>query len=409
MRSSSLFMDEGEEPAKDELRNTPPAASSLKSATQSRPAPPLARNRFADDLPFQQEDAKRRGANVRPANRFNRLRYSDDESQSSGFEGPADQLPILKTDVYEDDSHSIIAQNDSPDLGFRYSINPYRGCEHACTYCYARPFHEYLGFDAGLDFETKLMAKPNAAELLRDELARPGWRCEPIMMSGVTDCYQPIERRLKLTRQCLEVLAEAGQPVGIATKSDLIVRDLDLLSRLAADRLVHVAVSITTLDAKLQRSMEPRAASPKKRLATIEALAAAGVPTSVLVAPVIPGLTDHEIPAILRAASEAGARSSGYVLLRLPGSVRTVFFNWLSRAYPGRLGRVESRLRAMRNGDLYQSEFGRRMTGSGPLADQVKQIFGLFAKRFNVAGTLPSFDCTKFRPPTPTSGQLTLF
>jgi DNA repair photolyase len=275
--------------------------------------------------------------------------------------------------------------------------------------CYARPTHEYLGFNAGLDFETKIVVKENAPELFRAFLARDAWRPEPIVLAGVTDVYQPAERRFRLTRGCLEVAAEARQPMSLITKNALVLRDLDLLRDLAAEGLVHITLSVTTLDAALARSMEPRTSAPAARLRAVRALADAGVPVRVLVAPLIPGLNDSEVPAVLEAARRAGARAAGYVLLRLPLTVAPVFREWLERERPERLGRVEGRIRDARGGKLNDAAFGKRMCGSGVMARQIGDLFRLFARRHGLDGGLPPHDCTRFRPPLPRSGQLRLF
>ncbi len=346
-----------------------------------------------------------RGSHINPPNRFDSLRYEAEPEDATGTLPPEDP----HTQYIPDRSRSIVTENDSPDVGFRFSINPYRGCAHGCSYCFARPTHEYLGFSAGLDFETKILVKDAAPELFRDFLAQPSWQPEPITLSGVTDCYQPAERRFRLTRGCLEVAAEACQPMGIVTKNALALRDLDILQPMAAQNLVHVNVSLTTLDAELARSMEPRTSTPAARLGAIRALADAGVPVRVLVAPIIPGLNDSELPAILAAAREAGARSAAYVLLRLPLTVAPVFLEWLGRAYPERRERVEARIRETRGGELYRSGFGARMRGSGEIAEQIREVFRLFAKRHRLDGNLPDYDCTRFRPPPPKSGQRWLF
>jgi DNA repair photolyase len=275
--------------------------------------------------------------------------------------------------------------------------------------CYARPTHEYLGLNAGLDFETKIIVKENAPALFRDFLARDAWVPEPIVMAGVTDCYQPCERRFRLSRGCLEVAWEARQPMGLVTKNALVLRDLDLLRDMAAERLIHVTLSVTTLDAELARSLEPRTSSPQARLRAIKTLSEAGVPVRVLIAPIIPGLNDSEVPAILVAAREAGARAAGYVLLRLPLTVAPVFREWLGREQPGRLARIEGRVRDARGGKLNDAEFGRRMRGSGEMARQIGNLFRLFARRRGLDGGLPAYDCGRFRPPLPRSGQLRLF
>jgi DNA repair photolyase len=308
-----------------------------------------------------------------------------------------------------DRAGSIISENDSPDIPFRYSLNPYRGCLHGCSYCYARPTHEYLGLNAGLDFETMIFVKENAPTLFRDWLSRPAWVPEQIALSGVTDCYQPIERELRLTRGCLEVALEAAQPMSVITKNALVVRDLDLLEPLARGRQVHVSMSITTLDAELARDLEPRASTPAARLRAVRELAGAGVPVRVLVAPVIPGLNDSEIPAILQSAKEAGATAAAWQLLRLPGAVEAVFLEWIERCRPDARQRIEGRIRATRGGQLSDSRFGKRMRGEGEIATQISQLFRLFARRLGLDGPLPAYDFSRFRPPRPTSGQLWLF
>jgi DNA repair photolyase len=304
---------------------------------------------------------------------------------------------------------SVVTENDSPDIGFRFSLNPYRGCEHGCAYCYARPTHEYLGYDAGLDFESKIVVKHDAPKLFRAFLARDSWVPEPVALSGVTDPYQPGERRFRVTRKCIEVAATANQPIGIITKSAMVVRDLDLLGPMAANNLVHVHVSITTLDPALARSMEPRASTPAARLRAVRELSAAGVPVCVLVAPVIPGLTDCEVPAILAAAKKAGARAAGYGLLRLPLAVAPVFVEWLNRAWPEGKARVERLVRETRNGRLNDSQFGRRMCGTGEYADMIGKVFEVFARKHRLDGGLPPYDCTRFRTPPDANGQGRLF
>ena len=288
-----------------------------------------------------------------------------------------EELPpeSVATEVLIDGSRSIIARNDSPDVSFGASINPYRGCEHGCTYCYARPTHEYLGFSAGLDFETRILAKMEAPALLRAELLAPSWTPEVLGMSGVTDPYQPLEKSLRLTRGCLEVLAEFRNPVEIITKSSLVLRDVDLLADLARDRAAAVVLSVTTLDGELSRAMEPRAAHPRERLKALEKLSAAGIPTAVLVAPVVPGLTDHELPEIIKASARAGAKTAGYVVLRLPGSTRDVFMRWLHETLPARAGKVEARIRDLRDGALNDTRFGRRGRGTGAFATQIRSLY----------------------------------
>jgi DNA repair photolyase len=306
-------------------------------------------------------------------------------------------------------TRKIITRNESPDISFDRSINPYRGCEHGCAYCYARPTHEYFGLNAGLDFESKIFVKERAPDLFREFLARDRWQSELIAMSGVTDCYQPAERRFRLTRQCLEVALEARQPIGIITKNALVLRDLDLLRAMARLSLVHVHLSVTSLDEELARTMEPRTSRPAARLRTIEALVAAGVPTSVMVAPIIPGLNDSEIPAILAAAAKAGAIKAGYTLVRLPLAVAPIFTDWLTRTQPTRAARVEGLIRATRGGKLNSSRFGERMKGSGLIAEQIHQTFRLFARKHDLDRAMPELDFTQFRPPASKSGQLRLF
>jgi DNA repair photolyase len=352
---------------------------------------------------------KARGAHIQPANRFFALRREDDFEQVADDHDFLAELDRPPTEYLADESQSIVAENDSPDVGFRYSVNPYRGCAHGCSYCYARPYHEYLGFSAGLDFETKVLVKHRAPELLRNWLARPSWRPETIAFSGVTDCYQPAEREFRLTRGCLEVAAECRQPIGIITKNALVTRDVDLLQQLAAHHAVRVCVSITTLDAKLARAMEPRTSSPAARLRTIRELSDAGIPTQLMLAPVIPGLNDSEIPAILKAARDAGADGAGYVLLKLPNSVREVFLDWLERTYPDRAGRVEALIRATRQGRLHDTQFGRRQRGTGNIADLIADTFALWRKRLRYPERSEPLNRSAFRPPSPTTGQLRLF
>lgn len=351
----------------------------------------------------------RRGSTIDPPNRFEAQRSERDDEQLEWDQEYLAQRERRAVEFLDDHSKSIVSENDSPDVPFQYSINPYRGCTHGCSYCYARNSHEYLGFNAGLDFETKIVVKREAASLFRDFLAKPTWNAEPITFSGVTDCYQPAERTFRLTRQLLEIAWEHRQPIGIVTKNALVVRDLDILRAMAALRLAHVFLSVNSLDADLAREMEPQTSVPAARMRAITRLADAGVPVGVLVAPVIPGLNDSEIPAVLEAAKNAGAQAAGYNLLRLPLSVETVFLDWLERTQLPRVSKVLSRIRATRGGELYRSEFGERMRGSGPIADQINQLFSLFAKNANLPRRLPDLSREHFRPPLPTSGQLRLF
>jgi len=337
--------------------------------------------------------APHRGAVGNPASRFDRLHLERDEDSD-----PAED-PLPRTQFFRDCSSSVISYNDSPDLTFKASLNPYRGCEHGCSYCYARNTHEYLGFSAGLDFESKIMVKENAPELLRRELASPKWRPQTLALSGVTDCYQPVERRLQLTRRCLAVLAEFRNPVGIVTKNFLVTRDLDHLRELAAHQAVTVHLSINSLDANLARQLEPRASSPRQRLAAVEALAKAGVPVGVLVAPVIPALNEHEIPAVLAAVRSAGAGWAGTEVLRLPLAVAPIFAQWLERHVPGQKEKVLGRIRALRDGKLNDARFGSRMRGEGIFADQIRHLFEVALRKNGLADDAPALSTAAFRRP----------
>jgi len=360
---------------------------------------------MSDDLPIK----KGRGSQLNPPNRFDRQVTEPDFEQLAFDTEFHSTLANPRTEFLPDVSKSIVSENDSPDVYFRYSLNPYRGCEHGCAYCYARPTHEYLGLNAGLDFEMKIFVKHDAAKLYRDFLSAKSWKPELIMLSGVTDCYQPAERQFKLTRSCLETGFEFRQPMGIITKNALVTRDLDLLIPMASQRLVEVSISITTLNRELAQSLEPRTSSPAAKLRAIQTLANAGIPVRILVAPLIPGLNDSEVPAILKAAREAGASSAGYVLLRLPLTVEPVFREWLERNLPSHRDRIESLIRSTRNGKLYSSQFGERMRGTGEIADQVSQTFKLFRKRLGYADRPPELDYTRFECPKPKTGQLRLF
>jgi DNA repair photolyase len=357
----------------------------------------------------KRSDPAGRGSHLNPPNRFGGPVTIPDLEQVEHDAEYLASLNVLPTEYFPDHSRTIVTENDSPDVGFRFSVNPYRGCLHGCAYCYARPTHEYLGLNAGLDFETKLFVKHDAPDLFRDFLARDTWQPEVVALSGVTDPYQPVERELRLTRGCLEVAAEAQQPISIITKNALVLRDLDILAALAANRLVHANISVTTLDPALARSMEPRTSTPAARLRAVGELRRAGIPVRVLLAPVIPGLNDSEIPAILEAAAQAGAQEAAFIMLRLPLTVAPVFLEWLERTQPDRAGRIEGRIREVRGGKLNDSEFGRRMRGTGELAEQIGSLFHLFAKKHGLDGDLPPYDCTRFRPPRPRSGQLYLF
>jgi DNA repair photolyase len=350
----------------------------------------------------------RRGAAENPQSRFDRLRLdADPEFAQPDPDAPdPDEEPGPETRWQRDPSRSALSRNESPDLPFDASLNPYRGCEHGCAYCYARPTHEYLGLSAGLDFETRILVKQELPQLLRRELSSPRWKPQVIALSGVTDAYQPLERRLGITRRCLEVLAEFRNPVSVVTKSALVVRDADLLAGLARVDAASVYLSVTTLDPELQRRMEPRAAAPSKRLAAIEALARAGIPVGVMVAPVIPGLNDHEVPAILEAAARAGASFAGRVMLRLPHGLRELFTAWLERHFPERKAKVLGQVRAMRGGSLYDARFHERQRGSGPLAEQTHALFELASRRAGL-GRSPTLSTRAFRPAA--DAQLGLF
>jgi DNA repair photolyase len=350
-----------------------------------------------------------RGARLNPPNRFETTHHELELEQVEDDEEYLNALSRPPTEYLPDQSRSIIARNDSPDVGFEASLNPYRGCEHGCIYCYARPTHEYLGFSAGLDFETKILIKHDAPELLRKALSAPGWKPQVLGMSGVTDAYQPIERTLGLTRRCLAVLTEYRQAVTIITKNRLVTRDLDLLAELAQYNAAGVFVSITSLDEELIGRLEPRTTRPQGRLRAIAALAAAGIPTGVMVAPVIPGLTEHEIPSILKAAAQAGARSAGYTIVRLPLGVAGLFDDWLGKHFPDRKDKVLDRIRAMRGGRLNDARFGVRMSGEGNAAIMISQIFRGACRRAGLNLHPWPVTAAAFRRPTPHDGQLTLF
>ncbi len=340
-----------------------------------------------------------RGATDNPGNRFQAVHLERDADWD-----PAED-PALTTAFLRDHSETIISYNESPDVGFAASVNPYRGCEHGCIYCYARPTHEYLGFSAGLDFESRIMVKEDAPELLWKELAAPGWQPQVIAMSGVTDCYQPVERRLRLTRRCLEVLAEFRNPVVIVTKNHLVTRDLDLLGRLAQFEAASVLISVTSLDAALAARMEPRASRPAHRLEAIRLLAQAGIPVGVLVAPVIPALTEAELPAILDAARKAGAGQAGYVALRLPLGVAPLFEQWIRVQYPERAGKILERIRAFRGGKLNDPRFRTRMRGEGIFADQLAQLFRAASRKAGFVDSPPRLSTAAFRVPFSAPGS----
>jgi DNA repair photolyase len=335
---------------------------------------------------------KGRGASWNPLSRFETIEYVRDDE--------AEEQPSPSTLFLRDPSRSIIAHNDSPDVGFDSSINPYRGCEHGCIYCFARPTHEYLGFSAGLEFESKIMVKEDAPELLREELMSPRWKPRLIAISGVTDAYQPIERKLEITRRCLQVLAEFRNPTCIITKNHLVTRDIDVLQELAKFDAVSVNLSVTTLDPALANIMEPRASTPQRRLEAIELLAKAGIPVGALVAPVVPAITDHELPNILTAVANAGATSAGYVLLRLPWAVAPLFERWLDEHYPDRKQKVLNRVRFLRDGKLYDARWGVRQRGEGIFAEQLDAIFDITCRKLHLNEISRELSAESFRRPT---------
>jgi len=341
------------------------------------------------------EPIRGRGTQAAPPNRFEGAAVEPEPE--TGYD---DELaPDPRTQYLRDASRSAIARNQSPDVGFDVSINPYRGCEHGCIYCYARPTHEYLGFSSGLDFETRILVKHELPELLRAQLARPSWRPQVIGISGVTDAYQPIERKLRLTRRCLEVLADFRNPCSLITKSRLVARDADVLQELARHQAVSVTLSLTSLDPDVARLMEPRAAQPRARLAAVEALARAGVPVGVNLAPIVPGLTDHEIPALVAAAAAAGARWAGWQMLRLPYSVKDLFSAWLADHFPDRREKILHRIESVRDGKLNETQFGVRHRGVGIFADQIADLVALSRARHRLERHGPELSVAAFRRP----------
>ena len=351
------------------------------------------------------ERRRGRGARSNASGRFEPMQRAEVDD---GW-GVLDDLPAFKTTVQIDATRTIIATNQSPDISFDQSINPYRGCEHGCVYCYARPSHCYLGLSAGLDFESKLFAKPDAAQLLEKELAKPSYQPKVIALGANTDPYQPIERTWAITRQVLQILAKAKHPVGIVTKSALVTRDIDILAPMAREGLVKVALSVTTLDRMVARKMEPRASTPQKRLEAIKALTEAGIPTSVMVAPIIPSINDSEIEAIMEAARDAGASEAGYVLLRLPLEIKDLFAEWLATEFPDRAARVMSILRSMRGGKDYDARWFERQKGKGPYADQIAQRFRLALRRLELNERKYRLRSDLFVRPVAMGGQLALF
>ncbi len=345
-----------------------------------------------------------RGSGLNPGNRFEDVRlHVLGEHLDEQFRDHPSGVQV-RTQVFTDDTQSVVNKVESPDIPFNWSLNPYRGCEHGCIYCYARPGHEYLALSSGLDFETKIIAKPRAAELLRRFISKPGWKGEPIVLSGVTDPYQPVERDLRITRACLEVCHAARQPLSLITKNHLITRDLDILREMAGWNGVRVAISLTTLDPLLAAKMEPRASSPRDRLAAIRELTAAGVPVAVMTAPIIPAINDREIPALLEAAREAGAQSAGMVLLKLPHQIKALFLEWLERHYPDRASHVESLIRQCRGGELYDASFFNRQRGTGPVAENIRDTFSVFAKRHGLTRRLPALNSAAFVRPGHAAG-----
>jgi DNA repair photolyase len=361
-----------------------------------------------------------RGASWSPANRFEKLHVDVNDSdvvqcdpeprKASESKDPAAQPTVettgflesarndrAQTQYFRDASKSIITRNNSPDVGFEASLNPYRGCEHGCIYCYARPTHEYLGFSAGLDFESKIMVKTDAPKLLRAELESPKWKPQTLVLSGITDPYQPVERKLQITRGCLEVLARYRNPVAIITKNRLVTRDVDLLRQLATHNAAAVNISVTSLDSRLQRVLEPRTSCPEARLDAMRQLRAAGIPTGVMVAPIIPGLTDHEVPRIVEAAARAGAQFAGYTIVRLPWAVASLFEHWLDEHFPDRKEKILGRIRDVRgNGRLNNPKFHTRITGEGIFAEQIGSMFEVACRR-NRLGARPTLSAASFR------------
>ncbi len=350
---------------------------------------------------------KGRGAGSNPPNRFEQLHI---ESLSPDIVIDADEdfsEPQPKTVFYKDDSKSVVAKNNSPDIYFDFSFNPYRGCEHGCIYCYARPTHEFLGFSSGIDFETKIMVKENSPKLLEDFFNKKSYKPNVIMFSGNTDCYQPIERKLKLTRKCLEVCLKFGNPVSIITKNSLIIRDIDIISELAAKNLVTTMLTITSLDKDLISKMEPRTSIPGKKLKAVEELAKHNIPVGVMIAPVIPGLNDEEIPEILREASMYGAKFAGYTILRLPYSVKDLFVEWLHREFPDRANKIINRIKDIRGGKLNENQFGKRFRGQGEFAGTIKRLFKISCSKYGL--NLEKVELTTEHFKRPSVNQLNIF
>ncbi len=346
-----------------------------------------------------------RGASWSPANRFEKLHVDLNDFDVVDPDLETEERPRRETQYFHDGTKSVITRNNSPDVGFETSLNPYRGCEHGCIYCYARPTHEYLGLSAGLDFESKIMVKTSAPELLRAELESQRWQPQTLVLSGVTDPYQPIERKLRITRGCLEVLARFRNPVAIITKNRLVARDVDLLRDLAAHNAAAVNISVTSLDSNLQRVLEPRTSSPQARLEAIRQLRSAGIPTGVMVAPIIPGITDHEVPKIIEACAKAGAQFAGYTIVRLPWAVAPLFEHWLEEHFPERKEKVLGRIRHLRGDRLNNPQWHTRMTGEGIFADQIASMFAISCRRNRMCAR-PKLSCSSFRR---SATQLSLF
>jgi DNA repair photolyase len=366
----------------------------------------MAKRKFVpvvQELPQSRQSIHGRGASWSPANRFEKLHVDVNDFDVVDVDPDESRRRKRETQFFRDGTKTIITHNNSPDVGFETSLNPYRGCEHGCIYCYARPTHEYLGFSAGLDFESKIVVKINAPELLRAELERPAWKPQVLVMSGVTDPYQPVEKKLRITRGCLEVLAKFRNPVAIITKNRLVTRDADLLRELANYNAVAVNISVTSLDPKLQRVLEPRTSSPQARLDAISQLRTAGIPVGVMVAPVIPGLTDHEVPKILETCVRAGARFAAYTIVRLPWAVAPLFEHWLEEHFPDRKEKVMGRIRHLRGDRLNNSEWHTRMTGEGIFAEQIASLFEVGCRRAGI-GERPKLSTGGFRQ---TQEQLT--
>lgn len=347
------------------------------------------------------EYIKGRGSQIKTHNRFLKASYVTEHVE--GLDEPLKEAPT--TQIFYEHAKKIVNKVTSPDLGMMYSLNPYQGCEHGCIYCYARNTHEYYGFSAGLDFESKIMVKKNAPKLLEKFILHPEWQPVPISVSGNTDCYQPLERKMEITRGLLKVFAQYRHPLGMITKNSLILRDLDLLTDLAKDNLVHVYISLTTMNEELRRQMEPRTASSTKRLKTIEALAQAGVPVGVMTAPIIPGLNHHEIPTLIKAAANHGAMAAGMTIVRLNGAIGRIFGDWLRKNFPDRFDKVWNQIAAMHGGQVNDSHFGRRMTGEGSFADTIHQLFRASKKKYLAGRQMPPYDLSKFRR----GGSLSLF